>query len=702
MASRELSIKASCTHEIHGLNKETITVFWEKIDFLLKDPLPDGAHKKKLAGYDDLYRLRVGSFRVFYSFGSDWVRLLAIRQRKEAYSKKNAAIAAETPNFTPTASTDDALDDALADEEERSKAPPTFSFDASSSIIKLSSTPLPQKLTVEWLQEIRIPEACIGQLVQCTSEEQLLACKVPDQVLQRVVENIYPKAVAEILSQPNLRVGSLVDLVRFKEGTLSSFLLQLDVEQEKLIDWALKGPTLVRGGAGTGKSTVALYRVRALLRRPGAKPGERVLFATYTSTLRSISEQLLQQILDPSELARVRVATCDEIARQIVAGRRQIGPKVADAREVLREIRKGFSAPGATPSERKLRTAALARLSDGYLLDEFAWVIEGRDLTTLEAYQAAARPGRSVPFGAKMREAIWALWETFRGALGEQNAETFGRWRREALQYVMQKPDAHAYDFVLIDEAQDLSPVTMRLMAHLARTPEGICFAADDKQSIYTRGFGYADVDPRLQFKGRTAILDRNYRSTAEIDRAAFSMLTPDEGQTLTASLSPHHGPTPVLLRGVKPGEEGKWAAKFLLEMGRFLRVRPGAAAVLVPDKATGEAVAKAMTSAGLEAQYVKSDAVDLSAGAVRVLTMHSAKGLEFPSVVVIPRGGPAQAGGEGEEIEAEQRRRRLLYVAMTRAMRGLLVMQVKGDEDPLLSQLPTDPWNVVEAGASR
>ena len=42
--------------------------------------------------------------------------------------------------------------------------------------------------------------------------------------------------------------------------------------RRQLTCWALQGPTLVRGGAGTGKSTVAIYRVKALLERPGAVP----------------------------------------------------------------------------------------------------------------------------------------------------------------------------------------------------------------------------------------------------------------------------------------------------------------------------------------------------------------------------------------------------------------------------------------------
>src|SRR5262249_59448851 len=120
---------------------------------------------------------------------------------------------------------------------------------------------------------------------------------------------------------PDLVVQDTEDLVRYKEGDLLTFLLKLDEDQRQLTHWALQGPTMVKGGAGTGKSTVALYRVKAILERPGATGQEHVLFATYTRALIAASRQLLAQLLPPDQMARVRVATCDEIAREILASK---------------------------------------------------------------------------------------------------------------------------------------------------------------------------------------------------------------------------------------------------------------------------------------------------------------------------------------------------------------------------------------------
>src|SRR5262249_51244186 len=156
------------------------------------------------------------------------------------------------------------------------------------------------------------------------------------------------------------------------------------------------------------------------------------------------------------------------------------------------------------------------------------WIIDGREIGTLEEYEETPRPGRGVGLGAKMRAVVWELDEAFRARLRQKGAETFSALRREAADAVRAGREKLRFDYVLVDEAQDLPPVALSMLANLSRTKEGLFFAADAKQSIYARGAGWASADPRLQFKGRSALLSRNYRSTAEIDAAAFALLEPE------------------------------------------------------------------------------------------------------------------------------------------------------------------------------
>jgi len=684
---RQLTIKPSCMREIATFPSDRAALLWDKIDALVSDPLPDGKVKKKLKGADGVYRLRVTDHRVFYRFGEDWISLLGIRRRAEdTYD----GVPDETADAPAPDDGDDNLDAVIA-----AAQPKVFQFKTAAL-----ETPLPEPITQALLRELAVPVSAVPTLLRCTTEEALLEAPVPPEVLGRVVDRLFPPTIERLDQQPDLVVSSTKDLVRFKEGDLLGFLLRLDENQLKLTQWALKGPTMVRGGAGTGKSTVALYRVKALLERPGASGAERVLFTTYTRSLLTVTQQLLEQLLTPAQLRRVEVATCDRVAWRIVAKARKIGTPESDG-DALRRLAKlrAKHVPSGSKFESRLRARALERLTDAWLLEEFEWVIEGRGLTSLSEYQAAARPGRGLSLNERARAAVWELYEAFSRSAGER----YPALRREALKLLAEDSQSSRYDFVVVDEAQDLSPVSLALMAEVCRTAEGLFFAADSKQSLYSRNYTWSSAHPRLQFRGRTALLSRNYRSTHEIDRAAFSVLAEEGNDELVASDSVHEGPLPVLVRDITPEKQAEWIARFVRQMARHLHLKASAAAVLVPGAAAGETLASELMAQGLETRFFSGRDLDLKADVVRVLTLHAAKGLEFPIVIVAGLDAgqwPVPEDFDEPDLFAERARneRRVLYVGLTRAMRGLMLLVPKGCRHPAVVELDVNHWHVESA----
>ncbi len=688
MNRRQITIKPSCMREIAAFPADRIGVLWEKIDHLVTDPLPDGKVKKKLQGAEGIYRLRVGDHRVFYRFGDEWLSLIGIRRRQEDTYKGLRPEDGE-PELPPAQ--DDDLDALLARPE-----PPVFRFDEPTA-----ETPLPMTITKEWLRERAVPESAWPVLLRCRTEDDLLEAPVSSDALSRVVDAMFPPALQAVARQPDLVVPSTEHLVRYREGNLLAFLLRLDDEQSRLTRWAMSGPTMVRGGAGTGKSTVALYRVKEVLERPGATGKETVLFTTYTRALLTVTRQLLEQILTPEQLLRVRIATCDQVAREIVAGARKVGnfESSAGAARRLADLRRRFVPVSASAFESTVRQRALARLSDEYLLEEFDWIVDGRGLRTLDEYRAAPRPGRGVPFPDRLRETVWQLHQQFKA---EAPAERFPWIRNEAVQLAAQGNWRGHWDYVIVDEAQDLSPSALALLAETCKFPEGLFFAADTKQSLYSRSYSWTAVHPRLQFTGRTSVLKRNYRSTREIDRAAFGLLQAEEGEALQRSTSIHEGPLPVLARGISEENEADWIVRFVRQMARHLHLQPNAAAVLVPENRVGEELAKGLVDAGLPARFFAGKDLDLSADAVKVLTLHSAKGLEFPIVVVAglhPGTYPVREDYDDLELfgECMRHERRLLYVGLTRAMRGLMLVVPEGCTHEAVTGLADEDWHVEE-----
>jgi mRNA-degrading endonuclease RelE of RelBE toxin-antitoxin system len=687
MTRRQLTIKPSCMREIAAFPSDRAALLWDKIDALVSDPLPDGKVKKKLKGADGVYRMRVTDHRVFYRFGEEWISLLGIRRRQEDTYDGAPEEAADAP---PLNDGDDNLDALIA-----AAQPKVFQFKTAAP-----ETPLPEPITQDLLRELAVPVSAVPTLLRCTTEEALLEAPVPPDVLSRVVDRLFPPTIERLDQQPDLVVSSTRDLVRFKEGDLLGFLLRLDEDQLKLTQWALKGPTMVRGGAGTGKSTVALYRVKALLERPGASGAERVLFTTYTRSLLTVTQQLLEQLLTPDQVRRVEVVTCDQVAWRIVGKARKMGTLESDG-DALRRLAKlrARHVSGGSAFESRLRARALARLTDAWLLEEFEWIIGGRGLKSLAEYQAAARPGRGLPLNERARAAVWELYEAFSVKAGER----YPALRREALNLLAKDPLAIRYDYVVVDEAQDLSPVSLALMAEVCKTAEGLFFAADNKQSLYSRNYTWSSAHPRLQFRGRTALLSRNYRSTRQIDRAAFSVLVAEGNDELVASDSVHEGPLPVLVRDITPEKQAEWIARFIRQMARHLHLKASAAAVLVPGAAAGETLASELQAQGLEARFFSGRDLDLKADVVRVLTLHAAKGLEFPIVIVagLDAGNwPLPEDFDEPDLFAERARheRRVLYVGLTRAMRGLMLLVPQGCRHPAVVELDVNQWHVESA----
>ncbi len=572
---------------------------------------------------------------------------------------------------------------------------------------------LPLEMDEELLVRLRVPRKHRAALLACRTLEDLLVADVPEPVRNRVFDAVYSPDYDRVLQQPDYVTGDVSDLLRFKEGELLGFLLKLDREQERYVEWALnaRGPTLVKGEPGTGKSTVAMYRARSLvgsLRESGIER-PRILFTTYTNALVSFSEQLLRRLLG-DDRDNVTVRTADSLVMRIVAsvdGK----PEIADASALQAALEEALETASFEGNELEKRAQArtLSRLSPEYLLEEISDVIEAREITTLEAYIADPRTGRRVSLKATQRTAVWRAYEAFSSALDWHGLVTWQRMRQRAAEIVRTGRWAERFDGVLVDEAQDLDPTVLRLLVSLCRTPNRLFVAADANQSIYGSGFRWTDVHEDLRFTGRTGILRRNHRSTREIGEAARSYLReggledPEEGQDYAET-----GPKPAVRAVADPRDEAALLARFLKGAAKEFRLGVGASAVLVPSQSAGKKIAAGLASAGLEASYMTGKDLDLGRGAVKVVTLKSAKGLEFPIVAVagfshgrMP-GIPKDAEGAALE-EALLRERRTLYVAMTRAMRALLVVLPEdaagaaNGAAPLFDGFDDDHWNVGE-----
>jgi len=238
------------------------------------------------------------------------------------------------------------------------------------------------------------------------------------------------------------------------------------------------------------------------------------------------------------------------------------------------------------------------------------------------------------------------------------------------------------YGAVMIDEGHDFEPDWLRLVVSMI-DPEtnSLLLLYDDAQAIYSkRTLDFSLSSVGVKARGRTTVLRVNYRNTDEIlafaYRFACEWLAPgdaddDQVPMLEPKNAGRRGPEPVVRLRVNFNEEAKFIAQCVMKQ-HSNGLSWGDMCITYRANWMGEIIACELTAAGVPVHWLKTthDKTRLSVeeASVKLMTMHSSKGLEFPFVIV--SGVGAMPGARGD-ITAEAK---LLYVAMTRATETLLV----------------------------
>jgi len=647
-----------------------------------KPAVPRGNTVKKLHKAKSLWRYRFGdNWRLVYAYypEKNLAQVVAIDHRDKIYDRLNFFQDDETlSKYMPV------LEAALDPNAEAPEDWSTYSRDT------IDDTPLTYIFTKPLLTEWEIPEQYHDVLCLCRTEGDLLDADVPEYYIDKIIDLMNPDRIEEIIQQPIREVSSEDELREFVDGkrSLMDFLLYLDSDQEQLVDWGRGGgPTLVKGAAGSGKSTIALYRARNLcVEAAQSLLPHRTLFTTYTNALVKSSDQLFSHLIGDNE-ETMDVTTVDKLAMSIVRSIEGAISVTNDAqlREAIKASKFNIKVSG-TDEEKRMLQNQIIRLSDNYILEEIAWVIEGRGISSLDEYKKEDRTGRGIGFPEKVRGLIWQIFENYQAYLANENFISWGMLRKRALEYVKTgKWKGEKYNYVFIDEAQDLTPVAIQLCLEVCESPVGLFLTADAGQSIYNRGFSWNRVHENLNVAGRTRILKRNYRTTREIGTAANSILlnTDSSDEEVLHQFYVHSGPKPLLFEASDENEMIFWLVKRIRIALQKLRLPISSAAVLSRTNSQAEEIAGLLSAKGLQTEYMPGRSLDLNKECVKSLTIHSAKGLEFP-IVAIPfaeEGNfPRERDYPDEEAVIElELQRRLFYVGCSRAMRRLFVAYREG-----------------------
>ena len=476
---------------------------------------------------------------------------------------------------------------------------------------------------------------------------------------------------------------------------LEQWRVFLHPSQRRLVERHWNGPVRVLGGAGTGKTVVAMHRARWLARQmadpdldsdaSGNQAGgtrKRILFVTFARNLAADIENNLRSICSPEEMERIAVTNLD---RWVVAFLRRQGYKFQIAYDTDPHARAAWDRAMA------LRDPALD-YADAFYAEEWKHVVQAAGIKTEDEYLRVFRAGRGTRLGRSARAKVWPVFAEYRAQLTERGIKEVDDAYRDAAALLQREADAPSADYsaVIVDEAQDLGAPAFKLIRSIV--PEGrddLFVVGDGHQRIYGRSnvvLGRCGINIR----GRSHKLRLGYRTTEETRAWAVGLLEDREIDDLNGGQDDNRdfrsltrGPEPRLHHFGSRSEQANWIAQHLDKMSQRDEPLRGAC-IVTRTRAERDALADGLGDRGVNVHVLEREDPDPEHDdCVRLATMHRVKGLEFDRVLIasvnsrmVPLSRALRKTGDAAAREsAETGERALVYVAATRAKKELLVL---------------------------
>jgi superfamily I DNA/RNA helicase len=257
----------------------------------------------------------------------------------------------------------------------------------------------------------------------------------------------------------------------------------------------------------------------------------------------------------------------------------------------------------------------------------------------------------------------------------EEKCPDFAAIRQAVLVHLRQRP-SKLYEFVLVDEAQDLDGDAFSLLSAMSNH---ITACADHKQQIYDQGSNVEDIQRMLGIRRSNVTLLETYRCCPYVVQIA-SQLIEDRAERdaylRQARTEQIERETPLLYRASNAEDERGQ----LIEIVRVRLAKGERVAVLFPQARQAYGYAKGLVEAGIEVENPKE--LDFTTDKPKLMPYHSAKGLTFDAVLM-PRLIENAFGKM-----TPTRINRVMFVGITRAMRWAYFSTIDGENFEPLGRL--------------
>ena len=468
-----------------------------------------------------------------------------------------------------------------------------------------------------------------------------------------------------------------IALQEILEAPLEKWRVFLHPSQRNLVERDWNGPVRVLGGAGTGKTVVAIHRAKYLAEKVFTEDHDKILFTTFTRNLAADIKDNLSKICPDKLMRRIEVVNLD---RWVSAFLKKNGYSydIDYGRRIKPLWEKALT---LSPDE--------LGFGDSFYREEWDRVIQSQAITSFSEYLKASRVGRGVRLTRPNRKAIWPVFEEYRVLLNDHSLKEVDDAMRDACAIIKEKGDILPYRTVIVDEAQDMGTQAFKLIREIAgeEKKNDIFIAGDAHQRIYRHKVVLGQCGIKIIGRGRK--LRINYRTTEENRRWAVGLLDGVSFDDLDGGQDDQKG-YKSLLHGALPDVEHfssfQAELEFITDFLQQVEKRGEKLHEICLVARTNNLLKQyegALRAKGIATYSIRRDeAEDRRKEGIRLATMHRVKGLEFNRVIIAGVNDGtlplevhwSKSDDQVIQRESENQEKALLYVAATRAKKEVII----------------------------
>ena len=438
--------------------------------------------------------------------------------------------------------------------------------------------------------------------------------------LEKIKKNSEDKIGIRFIDYKKIKNFSEKELI----SNFEKWKIFLHPKQKKLVEKQLNGPCLIEGGPGTGKTIVGIHRLM-YLKKNIYKDSNDLYFFTFNKNISKIVDKKIDELFRLNNLNNnINVNNVDSFFYKLLENNNLVIEDYYKDRmnDILKMI---FEDKNYEQIE-----------SFAFFKKEYYEVIQKNQIQRKLEYLNVNRTGMGAPIRKNKRERVWPYFKSVLNFKNQHNIYDYEDRAKLVIDLVKEGKINKFIDSVIIDEAQDLTPIKIKAVYSLVKNEKNnIMVLSDHNQRIFSLNSWKKETS--LKVVGRTYYLTLNYRTTKEITNFAVNQYEENsiKKKYMKEYKSFMSGPYPV----IKKFYNYTYLMNFVVNIlkKRLKNYKPGEIAIITHKNIIKD-VKGTLNYLGIGCILFDSKLKDIDnlTDKINLVPMHLSKGLEYRIVIAL------------------------------------------------------------------